>query len=94
MTRQQQYLLVCLIEEAGETIQAATKALRFGLYGRDPRVQNSETNGAALRREVNDLQVVIETLGAVGIDLSYDQELADLKAARIQRRLREYMGGV
>lgn len=44
--------LTMLIEECGEVIQAATKALRHGYESRHP--DGGETNGEYLERELSD----------------------------------------
>lgn len=53
-------LLILLVEECGEVIQAATKCLRFG-FDIDHNV-NYGRNDLALAREVGDLTAVIDAL--------------------------------
>lgn len=55
MTREQ-YLLVCLMEEAAEIQQLAAKALRFGLDNHHP--DSTEPNYATLRKELIDFDAV------------------------------------
>lgn len=57
---QRDHLLVILAEEAGEIVQAAAKALRFGLDAKSPTT--GIENGEALRREILDLYAVVEML--------------------------------
>ena len=52
-------LLVLLVEECGEVIQAATKCLRFG-WPRD--MPGYGTNNVVLASEVGDLLAVVEAL--------------------------------
>ena len=54
------YLLVCMSEEGGEIVQAAGKALRFGLLDKNPTSKN--TNWVDLRKEIHDLIAVYEML--------------------------------
>lgn len=55
-----EYLLTCLIEECGEVIQAATKALRFGYLDINPQTMNS--NAADLELEMHDYEAVREMM--------------------------------
>jgi NTP pyrophosphatase (non-canonical NTP hydrolase) len=75
-------LLVLLIEECGEVIQAATKCLRFGFeadhgvgYGR---------NDLVLAQEVGDLVAVIDALklDASAMDLTFKAKIAKAEAAK------------
>lgn len=61
MDNKQRYLLTCLIEEAGELIQAATKCLRHGFDSYHPDRPNV-TNLQDLRREALDLLAVQDVL--------------------------------
>lgn len=54
------YLLACISEESGELVQAAGKALRFGLLDKNPN--SDSTNWVDLRKEVHDLIAVYEML--------------------------------
>lgn len=79
-------LLILLIEECGEVIQAATKCLRFGydhieqLYG-----QNSQV----LAQEVGDLEGVIE---ALQLDNGVVSAYKKLKIAKAERFKAERAG--
>ena len=75
-------LLVLLIEECGEVIQAATKCLRFGFeadhgigYGR---------NDLVLAKEVGDLVAIIDALklDPFAMDLTYKAKIAKAEAAK------------
>lgn len=86
----EQYLLVCLAEEAAEVAHAALKAARFGLDDRfhaDP----AQRPGAILWRELADLRglqdLLVERIG----DLDHTP-FPDLVAAKIAkaRRFMEY----
>jgi NTP pyrophosphatase (non-canonical NTP hydrolase) len=57
LTREE--LLVILIEECGEVIQAATKCLRFGYDRRQP---DYGVNSEVLAKEVGDLIGVVDAL--------------------------------
>jgi len=57
-----EYLLVCLIEEAAEVQQAASKALRFGLNNHHPC--RDSTNVEELQNEVFHFLAIIELLNA------------------------------
>jgi NTP pyrophosphatase (non-canonical NTP hydrolase) len=54
------HLLACVSEEGGEIVQAAGKALRFGLLDKNPGTGG--TNWVDLRKEVHDLVAVYEML--------------------------------
>lgn len=54
------YLLACVSEEGGEIVQAAGKALRFGLLDKNPKSEGA--NWTDLRKEVHDLIAVYEML--------------------------------
>ena len=56
-----EYLLTCLIEEAAEVQQAATKCLRFGMADQWP-AENSPLNKEKLIYELLDLITVIEMI--------------------------------
>ena len=75
-------LLVLLIEECGEVIQAATKCLRFGFdadhgigYGR---------NDLVLAKEAGDVAAVLDALqlDPVAMDLTYRAKIAKAEAAK------------
>ncbi len=68
LTREE--LLILLIEECGEVIQAATKCLRFG-FDVDHDVGYGN-NRAVLSREVGDLEAIILEL-PLNITLSHSQ---------------------
>lgn len=76
-------LLVLLIEECAEVIQAATKCLRFGWdrefppYGR---------NGDTLAKECGELSAVIDALGVRGqiFAESYQTKLDRAKSAKVR----------
>ena len=55
--------LVLLIEECGEVVQAATKALRFGWLHSWPNYEGGQTNESVVTKEVGDLIACIERLG-------------------------------
>lgn len=62
-----QELLHCLIEEAAEVQQAATKALRHGLASRNPMKLAPPDNQEELNREMGDLLGIAHLLGQRGI---------------------------
>lgn len=55
-----EHLLVCLMEEAGEIIQAASKALRFGLTNGHP--DTNRTNAMDIQGEISHLLVIARML--------------------------------
>ena len=59
-----EHLLACLCEEAGEIIQATTKALRFGLDG---SYFDGTRNDNAIKREIYDLIGIVRLLEDHGI---------------------------
>lgn len=65
VTLQEQELLVRLMEEAGEVIQACAKTLRWGWRSVNPTLPASEqeTNGKYVQREVRDLITLATRLG-------------------------------
>lgn len=56
--------LAHLIEECGEVLAAAGKTLRYGLASVNPLipVEQRETNGSWLKREMEDLRLSLESL--------------------------------
>lgn len=60
-----EHLLTCLIEEAAEIQQAATKALRFGTDDGYPG--SKTTNAQNIARECCDIVAIIEMLEDKGI---------------------------
>ena len=84
-------LLVLLIEECGEVIQAATKCLRFGFnvdhgldYGNNWRVLSSE---------VGDLLGVVDGLGVDGAALVESRATKLQRAAIAKRQYGRKLGG-
>lgn len=61
----QEYLLTCLSEEAGEVIQAVSKALRFGLTDK----YGGKTNLTRLSEEVGDFIAILTMLDNAGVQL-------------------------
>lgn len=70
-------LLVLLIEECGEVIQAATKALRFG-WDVDHGVGYGN-NRMVLSREIGDLMGVVD-----GLDIDHDN-LSAMRVSKLKR---------
>jgi len=62
-----EHLLLCLAEEAGEVVQAAGKAGRFGLN--DQPSPDKLSNNEYIVREVNDVLAILELLKEEGVDL-------------------------
>ena len=65
MLNNEQHLLICLAEEAGEVAQAAAKCLRFGMTMCNP--ETGVTNMDHLILEINQLKAVEGTLKAYGL---------------------------
>ncbi len=82
-----EHLLVCITEECGEIIQAADKALRFGLDDHAPG--KNQTNLEDLVKEVNDLVAVIEVLDKSGVTFSglFSRDDIEAKKKKIQHFL-------
>ncbi len=78
-------LLILLIEECGEVIQAATKCLRFG-FDVDHGVDYGN-NRIALSREVGDLEAIIRELP---LDRAASQETRDAKITKAERAKAKY----
>ncbi len=79
---QEQYLLICQIEEAAEVIQAACKGLRFGL---DDTYNRGETPRAKLTAEMHDFGGVSQLLWAKGIIGDGDDAACKAKAERVRK---------
>ena len=60
VTKAEQALLICLIEECAEVTQAATKALRFGLHDTEP--MGEYNNMQVLSQEIGDLLGTLDAL--------------------------------
>lgn len=81
-----EHLLFCLVEEAGEIIQAAAKSGRFGLDDRYPK-PDSQTAREHLGNELNDLFAIVEMLQSEGVfplDL-YNKELVKAKKEKVRK---------
>jgi phosphoribosyl-ATP pyrophosphohydrolase len=83
----QEYLLDQLMEEAAEVIQAASKAIRFGIF--DLWEEKRKTNKEALIDEINDFYGVIKVLQEEGI-LPYDLNDAQ-KVSKKRNKVRQFM---
>lgn len=68
MNENQKELLIMLAEEAGELVQACTKALRHGLDSYNPDLPNSPTNLQNIRRELVDVMSVCAMMTEEGIE--------------------------
>lgn len=81
LTREE--LLVLLIEECGEVIQAATKCLRFG-FNVDHGIDGYGNNKVALSREIGDFLGVVDELDVdmVNVRVARDSKLARAEAAK------------
>jgi NTP pyrophosphatase (non-canonical NTP hydrolase) len=77
-------LLVLLIEECGEVVQAATKCLRFG-YDRDQ--PDYGINSEVLAKEVGDLMGVVEALPLRGDLIEMFRQMKVAKATRIRDKI-------
>ena len=80
-----EYLLVCLSEEAVEVSHAVSKALRFGLESKN---LNSDTcNRRDIVKEFNDVIAIIELLEEAGISLPdiYSREHIEAKKNKIKQ---------
>jgi len=75
-------LLILLIEECGEVIQAATKCLRFG-YDVDHGVDYGN-NKLVLSREVGDLLAVVDELplDRVNVEVTRARKITKAEAAK------------
>jgi len=85
MTAQQEYLLICLMEECGEIIQAASKALRFGLDNNYPGTDR--TNVGDISKEFNDLYAVRIMLSREDVHIRYDDRAVLEKIRTIEEFL-------
>jgi hypothetical protein len=81
MTKRE-HLLVCLIEECGEVIQAASKALRFGLDDGYPGTGRTNVNDIA--RELDDLDAIQRMLINDGVDLHPDDSQILAKMQKVE----------
>ena len=81
-----EHLLTCIIEEAAEIQQAATKALRFGLEDGYPGTDR--TNADDLCKEINDLVAVVELAEESGI-ITKKHTLIDIEQKKA--RVKEWM---
>lgn len=87
---EQQYLLVCLMEECDEVSQRASKALRFGMEEIQPGQEL--TNRERLKNEIADLYACFELIFEAGEDLEVPSKILQkvnkiYKYARYSREL-------
>lgn len=75
-------LLILLVEECGEVIQAATKCLRFG-FDVDHGVEYGN-NKLVLSREVGDLLAIVDALplDRFNVGLTRERKIAKAEAAK------------
>jgi len=78
----EQYLLICQIEEAAEVIQAACKGLRFGL---DDHYENGETPRGKLTAELHDFTGVAQLLWGAKIVPDADDRACKAKAEKVRK---------
>lgn len=78
---EQEHLLICLMEECGEVIQACSKALRFGLDD-DHQAANPAIVSPRLylQKELNDLAAVADLFQADWID----EAMIDTKKSKLE----------
>jgi hypothetical protein len=80
----QEHLLACLAEECAEIQQHVGKALRFGIYDRDPTISNAKTERDLIVTELQDLYGVVELLSEHKIlPLSYDRNAVQRKKDKV-----------
>jgi NTP pyrophosphatase (non-canonical NTP hydrolase) len=78
-----QYLMINLMEEFGECIQAVSKCLRFGT----DHAYYEETNIERLRGEVEDAVAIIHILRHIGIPLEMREEKIAEKIEKVLANL-------
>ena len=80
-----EHLLTILTEECGEVIQAATKAMRFGMHeGRDL----STSNYHRLKVEINDIYAMVEMIEhEFDIGLERDRDMITTKQLKVETYL-------
>lgn len=85
MSKEIDHLLLCLSEEAGEVVQAACKAGRFGLYDS----YNGVTNHERISSEINDLLGVVSALLDHGVTFPdlYDPGAILAKRLKVQKHM-------
>jgi NTP pyrophosphatase (non-canonical NTP hydrolase) len=94
MLNKEQYLLTQLQEECAEVAQRASKAIRFGLYEKQPG--QDKTNFDRLREEIVDLLTVVHYLEEIinnVIIMPTDKGLVDLAQMMAAKRakIEKYM---
>jgi len=83
-----EHILTCLSEECGEVIQAASKALRFGLNNKNPKT--GVINKDHLIAEITDVVAVINILVERGIlddDKIMNENALEAKAKKLNNYL-------
>lgn len=79
-------LILCLAEEAGEVVQACTKALRFGLESTNP--ETKVINRDQLIQEICDV-VLVAVMVSERLGVSHDERSSrmDMKFAKLTKYL-------
>lgn len=80
-------LLIILVEECGEVVQAATKCLRFG-WDRDQ--PGYGVNHEVLAQEIGDLLGMVD---ALPLNMEIRDQARKIKRAKAERVKRELVGG-
>jgi len=87
MLNKEEYLLICLAEEAAEIQQAITKWLRFGKSDVHPKtgIENVEE----LRLELQDFIAILDMLAEEEIfDLSFIEEEIEAKKEKVEKYMK------
>lgn len=87
MLKQEQYLLICLMEECGEAIQAASKCLRHGTSNYHPD-RPDMNNWKELCNELMDVAAVMDLLNKKHV-IHKDMARYDEKQTRIKQFMKE-----
>lgn len=92
LTMGERELLIILIEECGEVIQAATKILRHGPYSRSPLRPDSPCNKEHLGEEIGQLDYLIEKVQSAGLIFQEDRRLGVSSKEDNFKRWTHYQG--
>ena len=84
MMNKQQLLLIKLMEEAAEVVQAASKSIQFGFDDIIPGTDT--TNRQRLNAEITDFLAIIEMLNEASVlNYVYDAEVVQRKKLKVEQ---------
>lgn len=93
LTNSEKELLVCLMEECAEVIQAVSKVLRHGLSSKNPDIENCPDNYTHLMYEIGNVRAVLDTIETKENFRFIDTDLVDIGMDKKLENMKKYLHG-